>query len=209
MPQGAFEQHLVRICGRRRISSGLWSPDGEGDEEHKPSERRVEQAQRYVGISDLQAFPVRQGPDKMGICNASMTCLNCWRIADGSAIARFLHLATKLRLVSTIKAANVIPPWKEAVSASGIASEIKKDPLLDILKSAYQRSSLARYAGTRLRPRRRSCSSSIMNPTIARAATSQYQICECVTSAQLCENVNNTKQNSQGRGGARVVSRGS
>jgi len=36
---------------------------------------------------------------------------------DGGEIARFLHLATRSRLVSTKKDANVIPPWNEAVSA--------------------------------------------------------------------------------------------
>lgn len=36
---------------------------------------------------------------------------------DGGEIARFLHLATRSRFVSTRKDANVIPPWNEAVSA--------------------------------------------------------------------------------------------
>jgi len=36
---------------------------------------------------------------------------------DGGEIARFLHLATRSRLVSTRKDASVIPPWNEAVSA--------------------------------------------------------------------------------------------
>jgi len=42
--------------------------------------------------------------------------LSCWRMLDGGEIARFLHLATRSRLVSTRKDASVIPPWNEAVS---------------------------------------------------------------------------------------------
>ena len=37
---------------------------------------------------------------------------------DGGEIARFLHLATRSRLVSTRKDASVIPPWNEVVSVS-------------------------------------------------------------------------------------------
>lgn len=74
---------------------------------------------------------VRFGDNRTRKRRRGETCLSCWRMLDGGEIARFLHLATRSRFVSTRKDAKVIPPWNEAVSAFAPKIIVRKKKKFD------------------------------------------------------------------------------